>query len=85
MGETPDERNLPAARELVQRPSIDEIILKVEGEIPEEKFLRNISIYLCQKYSGAKLKEIGKRFGISDAAVSQTSRRLALKAETDPN
>jgi putative transposase len=83
LGETPDERNMPAARELVQRPSIDEIILKVEDEIPEEKLLRNISIYLCQKYSGAKLKEIGKRFGITDAAVSQTSRRLVLKAETD--
>ena len=30
-----------------------------------------------------KLKDIGERFGISDAAVSQASRRLALKAETD--
>jgi hypothetical protein len=32
----------------------------------------------------AKLKEIGKHFGMSDAAVSQTSRRLVLKAEKDP-
>jgi len=45
--------------------------------------LRNISIYCCQKYSGAKLKEIGERFGISDAALSQTSRRLVLKAGKD--
>ena len=44
--------------------------------------LRNISIYCCQKYSGAKLKEIGERFGISDAAV-QASRRLVLKAGKD--
>ena len=34
-------------------------------------------------FRGAKLKDIGERFGISDAAVSQASRRLALKAETD--
>ena len=33
--------------------------------------------------NGAKLKEIGERFGISDAAVSQASRRVAVKAETD--
>jgi putative transposase len=48
-----------------------------------EDLLRNESIYYCQKYSGTKLKEIGERFGISDAVVSQASRRLAKKAETD--
>jgi len=35
------------------------------------------------EHSGATLKEIGERFGPSDAAVSQTSRRLLLKAGTD--
>ncbi|MBU1565404.1 MAG: hypothetical protein KJ630_07230, partial [Proteobacteria bacterium] len=46
--------------------------------------LKNIGIYCCHRYSGAKLKELGDYFGISGAAVSQTSRRLVLKAETDP-
>jgi putative transposase len=83
LGEKRDERNVPALKELTPRPSIDEIITKIEAELDGEKLLRNISIYCCQKYSGAKLKEIGERFGISDAAVSQTSRRLELKAEKD--
>jgi putative transposase len=84
LSEEQDERNIPAARELVQRPSVDEILQKVKANLAGEKLLRNIAIYCCQKYSGAKLKVIGERFGISDSAVSQASRRLALKAEIDP-
>jgi REP element-mobilizing transposase RayT len=83
LGEHWDDRNLPAAKELMPRPTLDEIIAMVEAEAANEKLLRNISIYCCQKYSGAKLKEIGERFGISDAAVSQASRRLALRAGKD--
>ena len=79
-----DERNMPAVRELTLRPSMDEIVTRIRDDLGEDKLLRNISIYCCQKYSGAKLKEIGERFGMSDAAVSQTSRRLVLKAGTDP-
>ena len=66
------------------RPSMDEIIVKIKAELGDRaELLRNVSLYCYQKYSGAKLKYIGERFGISDAAVSQASRRLALKAETD--
>ncbi|MFA5516847.1 MAG: transposase, partial [Desulfuromonadales bacterium] len=83
LGEKRDGRNLPAVRELTLRPSMDEIMAKIEAEPGDERLLRNISIYCCQKYSGAKLKEIGERFGISDAAVSQASRRLVLKAGKD--
>lgn len=75
---------MTAARELVQRPSIDEIILRVEKEISEEKLSRNIFIYLRQMYSGEKLKKIGKRYGIGDAAAPQAIRRLASKADIDP-
>jgi hypothetical protein len=89
LGEKQDNRNVPAARELLQRPSIDGILEKVHAELPDVKLLKNrgiknIDIYCCHRYSGAKLKEIGDHFGISGAAVSQTSRRLVLKAETDP-
>ncbi len=84
LGEKQDKRNDPAARELVQGPSMDEILQMVKADLSGEKLLKNIGIYCCHNYSGAKLKEIGSRFGISDAAVSQTSRRLILKAETDP-
>jgi|GEM_PF-6070943 len=61
--------------------NIDAIITKDQEEPVDEKQSRNISIYCCQQHSGAKLKEIGKHFGISDAAVSQVIRRLVLKCE----
>ena len=80
----PDARNIPAVKELAIHPSIDEIIARTQEEPVDEKQSRNISIYCCQQHSGAKLKEIGKHFGISDAAVSQVIRRLVLKCEKDP-
>jgi REP element-mobilizing transposase RayT len=83
LGGTRDARNVPAVKKLSLHPSMDEIIKRIKEEPVDEKLLRNISIYCCQKFSGAKLKEVGERFGISDSAVAQASRRLALKAEKD--
>lgn len=83
LGETQDVRNVPAMKELAIRPSIDDIIARAQKEPVDPKLLRNISIYCCQQFSGAKLRDIGAYFGISDAAVSQASRRLTLKCEKD--
>jgi hypothetical protein len=78
------DRNVPAVKMLATRLPIDEIIRIVKQELGgHEDLTRKVSIFFCRKYSGAKLKEIGEHFGISDAAVSQTSRRLALKAKED--
>jgi REP-associated tyrosine transposase len=83
LGEKRAERSMRAVKVLALRPSMDEIIMKIKAELGDRaELLRNVSLYCCQKYSGAKLKDIGERFGISDAAVSQASRRLELKAET---
>lgn len=80
------ERNVPAIRMLKKRFSLEEIIDNVKKEVGEVGDLsRRLSIFFCRKYSGARLREIGDRFGISDAAVSQASRRLELKAEEDKN
>ncbi|MCB2217809.1 REP-associated tyrosine transposase [Desulfofustis glycolicus] len=76
-----DERNVPALKALRSHPSMDKIITTIKAESIDEKFVRKISIYCCHKYSGAKLKEIGERFRMSDAAIAQTSKRLSLKAE----
>ena len=78
-----DTRNIPAVGKLRQRPSMETILSAVAKHVPESSLRRNICIYCCQKYSGAKLKEIGLHFGISDAAVSQTTHRLLLKAKND--
>ncbi|CAB1079192.1 hypothetical protein D1AOALGA4SA_6907 [Olavius algarvensis Delta 1 endosymbiont] len=40
-------------------------------------------MYHCQKYTGKKLKEIGKQFGIGEPGVSQSCRRVAQKIEYD--
>jgi REP element-mobilizing transposase RayT len=78
------DRSVPAVRKLTTRPMLEEIVTNVNTLLGEgEEFRRSVSIYCCQNFSGAKLKEIGAYFGISDAAVSQTSRRLVLKAEQD--
>jgi len=40
-------------------------------------------MYLCQRYTGEKLKVIGKHFGISESGVSQASRRIFQKSDKD--
>ena len=78
------ERSLPAVKALALRPSMDDIIRTIKAELGDRaELLRQVSLYCCQKYSGVKLKDIGARFGISDAAVSQASRRVVIQAESD--
>jgi putative transposase len=50
----------------------------VRGTFREDNRLaKKVSIYLCHRYSGARLKEIGEKFGIGASGVSQLSIRLA--------
>lgn len=80
LGEKKNYRNLPELKELSSKPSIEEIIEKVKKVIGEdEEMSKAASIYLCRKYSGARLKEIGIYFGIGESGVSQASRRFAVK------
>ncbi len=44
---------------------------------------RQIKLYFCHRYSGRKLSEIGKRFGIGLSVVTQASRRIGLKAKKE--
>lgn len=83
LGEKKADRNVPAVRKL-SRPTLDEIIGAIEKEPGmKEIYSRNMSIYFCHRYSGARLREIGECFGLSDAAVSQASRRLRVAYEND--
>ena len=84
VGQTRAARNLPAVKALALRPSMEAIIMTIKAELGDRAtWLRAVSLYGCQQYSGAKLRDIGTRFGISDAAVSQASRRVTLQAKTD--
>ena len=84
LGERRVDRNVPAVRKLTPGVSVDEIIDIVKNELGDnENLTRKVSIFFCRKHSGARLREIGERFGISEAAVSQASRRLELQVMQD--
>ena len=40
-------------------------------------------MFLCQRYTGEKLKDIGTYFGIGESGVSQASRRVKDKIRND--
>lgn len=81
-GKQPD-RNVPAIKRL-SRPTLEKIISTVDSEIgAQESLSRKVSIYICHRYSGARLREIGEHFGLSDVAVSQASRRMRVTSEKD--
>lgn len=76
--------NVPAQKELAGKPSIQEIIKEVESVFGKDRSLaRGVKIYLCQKYTGERLKHIGKHFGIGESGVSQASRRIAMRIGED--
>jgi REP element-mobilizing transposase RayT len=78
------DRDIPDLRRIACRWSVEEIIETVRGVLGKESILaKKLSIYLCHRYSGARLKEIGDRFGIGAAGVSQESRRFAIKMDQD--
>ena len=82
--------DLPALKELSGKPSADEITEEVESVFRENPVFRKgralargVKIYLCHKYTGKMLKEIGRQFDIGASGVSQTSRRIAMKISQD--
>lgn len=78
------DRTVPAVKQLAGRLSIEKVVDAVKRAVGEEGVLwRKISIHLCHRYGGMKLKEIGEKFGVGDAAVSVTSKRLLLQAAKD--
>jgi chromosomal replication initiation ATPase DnaA len=40
-------------------------------------------MYLCQRYTGQRLKDIGRHFDIGESGVSQASRRIIQKKKED--
>ena len=76
--------DFPDMRKIACRWSLTEIIETVKGITGQEgRLARKLSIYMCHRYSGARLKEIGELFGIGAAGVSQESRRVAVRIQTE--
>jgi REP element-mobilizing transposase RayT len=75
-GKKPD-KDLPALKELVEKASMQDIFYEVESVFGKEPALcRNVKMFLSQRYTGEKLKDIGTHFGIGESGVSQASRRI---------
>jgi REP element-mobilizing transposase RayT len=82
-GKQPD-RELPALREITDRPGLDVIKQVVDSVLQsDEKLARQVKLFLCHRYSGKKLREIGNQFGVSESAVTQASRRIRVKQKND--
>jgi hypothetical protein len=65
-----EDRYLPALKELKKRIAIEDISKVVDKTIKDDvKLGRTVKIYLSQRYTGDKLADIGKYFGIGGSGV----------------
>jgi len=79
-----DRRNIPALKEIVIKPSLEEIERAVESVIKKDDPLyKKVAIYCSHQFGGASLKEIGAYFSMSGSAVSQSSRRFKVRISED--
>ncbi len=78
------DKEVPALKEFIRRASMKEIVDEVESVFGKEAALsRKVTMYLCQRYTGEKLKDIGMRFGIGESGVSQACRRVSEERRND--
>jgi len=84
LSEKKPDKELPSLKELVEKTSMHDIFKEVELVFTNDNVLsRNVKMYLCQKYTGKKLREIGSHFEIGESGISQACRRVAHKIEKD--
>ncbi len=78
------DRDVPALRELKQRPDIKKIKEWSEKAFPGDgRQARAAGIYLCHRFSGVKLKDIGDLYGISESGVTQAGKRFEETMKKD--
>jgi REP element-mobilizing transposase RayT len=79
-----EDRDIPALKTLTKKPDFDEIEKEVDSIYQSDsRIVRQIKLYVSHRFSGRKLKEIGKQYGISESGVTQASRRIKIQAEKD--
>ncbi|MDA8404756.1 MAG: hypothetical protein M0Z56_11285 [Desulfobacteraceae bacterium] len=78
------DRGLPALKEVSEKPVIEAIVLAVESVFGAATPLsKQAALYVCHRYSGKTLGEIGRYFSVGDSGVSQASRRFLEKLNKD--
>jgi len=82
-----DTRNIPALRQIRRRPSLEEVDEAVRSAIAERDshHYKKFCLYVSRQYGGYTLKEIGAYYSMSEAAVSQSNKRLREKIDRDRN
>lgn len=79
-----DRRNIPALKALAPRPSLEQIHWIAADVIKDdERLIKKMGMCISQDLGGYSLGEIGERYGLQGAAVSQSNRRLRHKVEED--
>lgn len=80
----PTDRELPALRQIVGKPALEEIRRAAEVKFAaDRRTARRVALYLCRRYSGRKLREIGQQFGLGESGVTEASRRVAKELESN--
>jgi len=78
------DRGIPGIRQFKTNPELEEIVKAVATVMGEnEKLARQVGMYLCHKYSGKKLRDIGDHFGVGETAIAEARRLLTRKLEKD--
>lgn len=76
--------NIPALRQLSVQPSLEKIVSAVEAVfVNSKKQARQAGIYFCHQYSGVKLREIGRLYGLKEPAIAAGSHRFGLQLQVD--
>jgi hypothetical protein len=79
-----DKRDIPALKALASRPSLDQIAKFVEYACKTNpRQIKKMILLISQDIGGYSLIEIGRRYGMQGAAVSQSNRRYRRKIEGD--
>ena len=80
------DKTVPALNELSDKISMQDIFNAVDAVFGNNGSTgRNVKMFLCQRYTDEKLKDIGACFGVGESAVSEASRRAREKMKTDKN
>ena len=75
---------VPALNELIDKISMQAIFNEVDAAFGNNCTMgRNVKMFICQRHTCERLKDIGACFGVGESAVSQAGRRVRDKMKTD--
>ena len=79
-----DKRNIPAVKQVLRGPSLEQIEKVVDRVVGRNHFLyRKFCLHLSHQYSGLGLEVIGMHWGMKGDAVSQANRRFSRTLNGD--